>query len=655
MSNLNKAFIRAYTQKQDDKTASKAPEAIDPIYRFDTQHDSASAPFWIMSITTLDAFSNAMPDATPDAQAPDSRSIQLHSFDETIVARIDPAHPTVRAPSERTFGTNGAPREFASAGKPPLAASIATKSSTARQDAMPASRPRPSEPPFAGLTSGLNEGPPVREKLSAYRERSRLLLEQIHTQHAASPSAPAEVPISDTDISDTDISDTESIARTTNDGSVDAPADEASTSPETSRETSRAAENAEHKSQHAFAPRLARDFSFSTATLPSASPLTNEPPSDRSFATMPAPKTPTPNTPTSPASPTQLPDVPSVTGESSEPTASESLHFESGSSEARPTEPDAAEAPFLTVEPVPTKVAGTDAVDSRSIETQPVIPDDAPPAAIASFNKIAKLLSEQAALEKLVSNIPSDSDMAISTTADSPTASTPLTESATSQSVSFQPAWEVDQLNWPEVTNQLCAAEQSTLDEVCKHLIDANQTGLQVLAITSLEAGHGGSTVAMCLARSVAKTGTRVALIDADPNGQSLADAFNLDVDHGWLDCIARDIGFEESAVQAIDDSVTLFPLSGLTAQSQLTLDSYRLQRVIEHLKKHFDFVVVDCQKLADRQCALVADGMGSVVDAAIIVTDDVETGSTGIESSVEQLHKCSIASVGLVENFIAK
>ncbi len=64
----------------------------------------------------------------------------------------------------------------------------------------------------------------------------------------------------------------------------------------------------------------------------------------------------------------------------------------------------------------------------------------------------------------------------------------------------FNPIWEVDQLQWPEVCVKLMDARMDSLNHVTKHLSEACQEGLQVLAVTSPEGGEGRTTVACCLA-----------------------------------------------------------------------------------------------------------------------------------------------------------
>lgn len=215
----------------------------------------------------------------------------------------------------------------------------------------------------------------------------------------------------------------------------------------------------------------------------------------------------------------------------------------------------------------------------------------------------------------------------------------------------FLPEWEVDQLQWPEITNELCSSQHSTLDEVAAHLIEANSTGLSTMAITSLCVGRGSSTVAMCLARVVARSGLRVALVDADPDGEPLADALNLDVEQGWLDCVTKGSRVEEAAIHSIDDGVTVFPMLGTTNSPRIPLLPAALENLLQAMQGHYDLVLFDAQKMDQKHCVLTRGNTGNFIQAAIVVIDPEEAESAGLESAVEQLQNLEISSVGIVEN----
>ncbi len=151
---------------------------------------------------------------------------------------------------------------------------------------------------------------------------------------------------------------------------------------------------------------------------------------------------------------------------------------------------------------------------------------------------------------------------------------------------SFHAIWEVDSFQWPEVSEKLSSAQPSILNEVGRHLRQANSTGLSVLAVTSAAAGQGRTTVACCIARSAAKVGLSVALIDGDLHHPALADELNLEVTHGWLETVSLNLPLEEAAIHSIEDRITLFPLTNRKEVVSIAPDHPKIQAILRKLAK---------------------------------------------------------------------
>ncbi len=105
----------------------------------------------------------------------------------------------------------------------------------------------------------------------------------------------------------------------------------------------------------------------------------------------------------------------------------------------------------------------------------------------------------------------------------------------------FNPTWEVDQLQWPDVCVKLMEARMDSLTLVTKHLIEACQEGLQVLAVTSPEGGEGRTTVACCLALLAGSRGLKVAIVDGDIENPTLCVQTNLEIENDWQSAIVNE------------------------------------------------------------------------------------------------------------------
>ncbi|WP_431192288.1 AAA family ATPase [Rhodopirellula bahusiensis] len=205
----------------------------------------------------------------------------------------------------------------------------------------------------------------------------------------------------------------------------------------------------------------------------------------------------------------------------------------------------------------------------------------------------------------------------------------------------FVAAWQVNELEIPDTVSELFLCG-SLADQLGQHIVDAQLDGLGSIAVTSVLPGEGRSTVAMGIALSVAYTGMKVALVDADSNGPTLVDDFALELDHDWIDAIRDGIPVEEIAVASESDALTLIPL--LLGAEELSPASSELEQVIERLKQSFDLVIIDC--------GTSALSTASLCDSALVVRDAGRTDVSEIETLVQELRRNGLTGVGIVENF---
>ena len=208
----------------------------------------------------------------------------------------------------------------------------------------------------------------------------------------------------------------------------------------------------------------------------------------------------------------------------------------------------------------------------------------------------------------------------------------------------FQATWQVDEFIVPSTVDELFLAG-SVAEQLAARLAAARSDGLHTIAVTSPKPGEGRSTVAMGMALSVAFTGLRVALVDADPMGVKLATDLQLDLENSWIDAIRTDLPLEESAVFSQADSLTLIPL--LESDAELPMNVNELRRLLTHLKASFDLVIVDCGASAVSEVALC--------DTALIVRDVHRTKALEVETLAMSLRRNGLQGVGVVENFCPK
>lgn len=207
----------------------------------------------------------------------------------------------------------------------------------------------------------------------------------------------------------------------------------------------------------------------------------------------------------------------------------------------------------------------------------------------------------------------------------------------------FVAAWQVNEFVVPATIDQLFLAG-SIAEQLASRLSAAREQGLRTIAITSTKPGEGRSTVAIGIALSVAFSGLRVALVDADRDGVDIASDLHLDLDHSWLDAIRDRLPLEEVAVCSLADAMTLLPLLKRSGKDKAPFEPHELRRCLAQLRKSFDIVIVDCGPSA------IADV--TLCDTCLIVRDVQRTKAAEVETLSLALRRSGSHGVGVIENF---
>jgi Mrp family chromosome partitioning ATPase len=228
----------------------------------------------------------------------------------------------------------------------------------------------------------------------------------------------------------------------------------------------------------------------------------------------------------------------------------------------------------------------------------------------------------------------------------------PLAENIAKLALPVTPTWEVDEFLWPATVAGLMQNQPDAIRDIGLHLQHAASKGLRTLAITSGERGVGRSTVAMCIAKAVSKAGLRVALVDCDCECPSLVDQLNLEVAHGWQECILDNVPLDEVAVHAVTEKITFFPLLAAWSNSQVEQHQIRINKLLKRIALGYDLVILDCNRIHGKQQTLCGLGEEQVIDAALVIVDAQLSLRQRVDGAIETLRRSNINSIGIAENF---
>lgn len=176
-------------------------------------------------------------------------------------------------------------------------------------------------------------------------------------------------------------------------------------------------------------------------------------------------------------------------------------------------------------------------------------------------------------------------------------------------------------------------------------------TGIEnrIIAITSCGPNEGKSTVAYNLVRTLASSGKTTLLIDADMRKSVLSNRHHIEgIEKGLSHFLSGQADMTEVVYMTNKKNFFMLPCGVFPVNPTELLGNKRFARLLEGLKKTFDYIIIDTPPL------------GSVIDAAVvakrcdgsILTLEADHTPKAIAKGVkEQLQAANPNIVGVVLN----
>lgn len=217
----------------------------------------------------------------------------------------------------------------------------------------------------------------------------------------------------------------------------------------------------------------------------------------------------------------------------------------------------------------------------------------------------------------------------------------------------WKPQWEVDQFDWPSLCDDLLEATDEHLDQMIDRTHAALREGRPFLHVASRSRGAGRTTMALFLARVLAGTGLRVAIIDADFQAPQLACRLGVAAVADWNSATQSDTPLEETAIFSIDDAVTIFPLMHREQSDSVSPDSAKRTPLFDIWTTSFDLCLFDSPPIEESRT--VADWMMDRRDqSSVVVVRDLRGDSNDDTCDlVDRLDADGIGLIGVVENYV--
>ena len=169
----------------------------------------------------------------------------------------------------------------------------------------------------------------------------------------------------------------------------------------------------------------------------------------------------------------------------------------------------------------------------------------------------------------------------------------------------------------------------------------------RVIGVTSSLRGEGKSTTSINLSYTLAETGKRVLLIDADMRLPSVAKKMEIKGEPGLSNMLVGMSDVQASVqTSGILDSWFILPAGDIPPNPSELLGSKQMEKLIRVFSSQFDFIVVDLPPVNIVTDALV---ISPLTDGMIVVVRDGYTERSALNNCVRQLKQANIKIIGFV------
>jgi capsular exopolysaccharide synthesis family protein len=174
----------------------------------------------------------------------------------------------------------------------------------------------------------------------------------------------------------------------------------------------------------------------------------------------------------------------------------------------------------------------------------------------------------------------------------------------------------------------------------------------KTLLITSPAPGDGKSTTASNLSISLAQTGKRTLLIDADLRKPVQHQTFELSGEIGLSDVVGRGVPLETALQRTKIEGLDLLPCGSIPPNPAEILNSPRFSELLATLSKRYDQIVLDSPPVLPVTDARI---LGAICDVTVLVLRAEKSTRKGSEHACERMLNVGTRLIGAVVNGVSR
>lgn len=175
-------------------------------------------------------------------------------------------------------------------------------------------------------------------------------------------------------------------------------------------------------------------------------------------------------------------------------------------------------------------------------------------------------------------------------------------------------------------------------------------SGHKTILVTSLHPGEGKTFVSVNLSIILAKASKKVILIDFDLHKPKVNKRFGIDNDIGVSSYLIGKADLSDIVKKDVVEDLDIIPAGPVPPNASEIIISIRTEELIEKLKQHYDYIIIDTPPLL-----LISDSQVLVnhVDMALFVLNSQKASRDGVKYLEEFVEKLDAKSTALILNNI--
>lgn len=172
---------------------------------------------------------------------------------------------------------------------------------------------------------------------------------------------------------------------------------------------------------------------------------------------------------------------------------------------------------------------------------------------------------------------------------------------------------------------------------------------IKVITITSSVQNEGKSLVAFDLSKTMAESGKKILMVDADLRKSVLAAKYHIQgIDKGLSHYLTRQAEIEDIIYETETEGFYLSVAGPLSPDPTSLLDSDQFQKFIDKVREDYDYVIIDAPPLGVVIDAVI---IGKYCDGAVLVIEQGVVKRKVVQDVIKQLKRGKVRILGAVLN----